>query len=50
MIAFIVWPQALTGVRPILELELHTYVSDSFRIKKPDALNKNTVPLPNNCC
>ena len=44
------WPQVLTGVRPVLEFELHTYVSDSFRIQKLDALNKNTVPSPNNCC
>ena len=50
IIAFIAWPQALTGVRPVLEFELHTYVSDSFRIQKLDALNKNTVLSPNNCC
>ena len=34
----------------ILEFELHTYVSESFRIQRLDALNKNTVPSPNYCC
>ena len=34
-------------MRLIREFEPHTYVSDSFRIKKPDALNKNAVPSPN---